>query len=92
MVQDAALQAGHFNDFMQVTTLRSGIYKAVKQAADQKLSYEKLGQAIFDALEMGSDDRFLDFAHANEVPSFPSAKNLMKKRYKSSSFTEPFMT
>ena len=72
--QDAALQAGHFNDFMQVTTLRSGIYKAVEQAEDQKLSYEKLGQAIFDALEMGSDDRFLDFAHANEVPSFPSAR------------------
>ena len=30
--QDAALQAGHFNDFVQVVRLRAGIHKALKDA------------------------------------------------------------
>src|SRR5439155_26690176 len=31
--QDASLQAGHFNDFVQVTRLRSALYRAAKKAA-----------------------------------------------------------
>ena len=72
--QDAALQAGHFNDFMQVTTLRSGIYRAITQAPEQRLSYKQLGQAIFDALEMGNDKMFLEYARSNEIPNFPNAR------------------
>ena len=30
--QDASLQAGHFNDFVQVTQLRGALYRALKQA------------------------------------------------------------
>lgn len=48
--QDAALQAGHFNDFLGVVRLRSAIYKALVNAQDNQLDFVKLGKAVFDAL------------------------------------------
>jgi hypothetical protein len=48
--QDAALQAGHFNDFVQVVRLRAGIRKALELAPNQTLTYATLGEAIFKAL------------------------------------------
>jgi superfamily II DNA/RNA helicase len=56
--QDAALQAGHFNDFVQVVHLRAGIYKALNEAPGNKLTYAQLGEAIFRALALP----FTDFA------------------------------
>ena len=41
--QDAALQAGHFNDFISVVRLRAGIRKALETAADGGLDYTTLG-------------------------------------------------
>jgi len=64
-VQDAALQAGHFNDFAQVVQLRSAIYKALQSAPGQTLSYSNIGEAIFNALRLP----FLDFANADREPS-----------------------
>lgn len=49
--QDAALQAGHFNDFIRVTFIRSAIAKALK-ANPEGLNYTKIGNAILDALEL----------------------------------------
>jgi hypothetical protein len=46
-VQDAALQAGHFNDFAQVVQLRSAIFRALKAAPDQTLTYSTIGEAVF---------------------------------------------
>ena len=43
--QDAALQAGHFNDFVQVVRLRSGIHKALKDAPGNTFNYAKIGRA-----------------------------------------------
>lgn len=48
--QDAALQAGHFNDFVQVVRLRAGIHRALETAADGTLDYATFGEAIFSAL------------------------------------------
>jgi len=48
--QDAALQAGHFNDFIFVTLLRGAILRAVREAGDKGLSHAKFGDAIRDAL------------------------------------------
>ena len=62
--QDAALQAGHFNDFVQVIRLRAGIHKALQDAPENRLSYANLGEAIFKALGLP----FLDFANRNEEP------------------------
>ncbi len=54
--QDASLQAGHFNDFVEIAILRSGIYKAILKAGEPGVTHEVLTQRIFDALK-------LDFAH-----------------------------
>ena len=54
--QDAALQAGHFNDFVSVVHLRSGIYHALKQASGNCLNYAQLGEAVFRALDLPFSD------------------------------------
>lgn len=48
--QDAALQAGHLNDFVQVSLLRTALYNAVDAAGGGGLRYDALPQAVFDAL------------------------------------------
>lgn len=48
--QDASLQAGHFNDFVEMTQLRSGLYRALKAAGDSGLTHETLTSALGDAL------------------------------------------
>lgn len=50
--QDASLQAGHFNDFIEVGILRSALYKAVKAAGADGLSHEQLTQKVFEALNL----------------------------------------
>jgi very-short-patch-repair endonuclease len=50
--QDAALQAGHFNDFTQVSLLRAGLYQALATAGDQGLTHEQLTQRVFEALDL----------------------------------------
>jgi len=63
--QDAALQAGHFNDFVQVVRLRAGIHKALTQAPTGTLTFATIGQAVRSALGLP----FLDFANRNEDTS-----------------------
>jgi hypothetical protein len=48
--QDAALQAGHFNDFVFVTMLRGAIIAALKAAPGQRLEEAVLGEKIQSAL------------------------------------------
>ena len=50
--QDASLQAGHFNDFIEVGLLRGAIYQAVKEAADEGLSHDVIALKVFDALNL----------------------------------------
>ncbi len=50
--QDAALQAGHFNDFIEVGLLRSAIYRAVSSAPGEHLRHDLLVQRVFDALDL----------------------------------------
>lgn len=69
--QDAALQAGHFNDFVQVVRLRAGIRKALEIAPDQALNYATLGEAIFKALAVP----FTEFGNRNEEPQFSSVRD-----------------
>jgi ATP-dependent helicase YprA (DUF1998 family)/serine/threonine protein kinase len=44
--QDASLQAGHFNDFAQVTQLRGALYQAAIQAGDEGLRHDDLAEAV----------------------------------------------
>ena len=56
--QDASLQAGHFNDFIEVSLLRGAIYQAVSRAGAAGLRAEEIPQAVFTALSLP----FADYA------------------------------
>ena len=68
--QDAALQAGHFNDFVQVVRLRAAIYKALTQSPSGSLVYAKIGEAVRAALGLP----FTDFATMNAEPTLPPVR------------------
>jgi superfamily II DNA/RNA helicase len=48
--QDASLQAGHFNDFAQVTQLRGALYRAVSTAGTAGLEHDVVASAALDSL------------------------------------------
>ncbi|PJF39140.1 MAG: DEAD/DEAH box helicase, partial [Phototrophicales bacterium] len=50
--QDASLQAGHFNDFIEVSLLRGAIYRAVRDAGPEGLTHELIAEKVFDALNL----------------------------------------
>jgi ATP-dependent helicase YprA (DUF1998 family) len=50
--QDAALQAGHFNDFVEIGQLRAGLYKAVADAGKGGLRHDALSQQVAAALDL----------------------------------------
>jgi superfamily II DNA/RNA helicase len=51
--QDASLQAGHFNDFVQVALVRGSLYSAVAKSGAQGVEYRDLPQKVFEAFENG---------------------------------------
>jgi len=53
--QDASLQAGHLNDFVEVGILRAALYRAVSNAGADGLTHEQLTQRAFDALQLPLD-------------------------------------
>jgi hypothetical protein len=48
--QDAALQSGHFNDFMQVSIIRAAIYMALRKAGKDGITHDLLAQSVYNAL------------------------------------------
>jgi hypothetical protein len=50
--QDASLQAGHFNDFVEIGLLRSALRRAVVEAGADGVSYERLGNAVLEQLAL----------------------------------------
>ena len=52
--QDASLQAGHFNDFVQVVQLRGALYRAAA-AVDSGLRFEDLAARVSTALGLSFD-------------------------------------
>jgi very-short-patch-repair endonuclease len=50
--QDAALQSGHFNDFVQISLLRSALYRAVADSGATGLNYTDLASAVQAALSL----------------------------------------
>lgn len=75
--QDAALQAGHFNDFVQVVQLRAGIHKALKNAPDRTLTYATLGEAVFKALSLP----FCSFANRDDEPSIATVRRSYEQAF-----------
>lgn len=68
--QDAALQAGHFNDFVQVVRLRAGIHKALADSPDGTLNYANLGEAVFKALSLP----FRDYGNRDQDPPLATVR------------------
>ncbi len=53
--QDASLQAGHFNDFVQVGWLRAALYRAVTQVGAEGILHDDLTRKVFEALGLPPD-------------------------------------
>ena len=54
--QDASLQAGHFNDFVQVALLRSALCRACTQGPPAGLRHGDLSRYVLDAMALRFDD------------------------------------
>lgn len=50
--QDASLQAGHFNDFIEVGLLRAALHKAALDSGSTGISHDQLTQKVFTALSL----------------------------------------
>ena len=50
--QDASLQAGHFNDFVEIALLRSAVWGAAVTAGPEGLRHDELTQRVFSALDL----------------------------------------
>ncbi len=50
--QDASLQAGHFNDFVQTSLLRSALYQAARVAGETGIGHDELTQRVFATLQL----------------------------------------
>ena len=66
--QDAALQSGHFNDFVQTLHLRTGIKAAVHNSTLGFLEFAEIGDAIFNSLNLKQED------YAISTATFPGPR------------------
>ena len=57
--QDASLQAGHFNDFVQVSLLRSALYRACREHP-RGIRHGELSRHVFGAMNLRFDDYAVD--------------------------------
>jgi len=53
--QDASLQAGHFNDFIEVGLLRSALYRATANAGNEGIPHEELARSVTAAMSLPLD-------------------------------------
>ena len=69
--QDASLQAGHFNDFVEIGQLRSALYNAAVKAGSEGITHDALAQKVFDALnlpfEAYASDPTVRFSQADDT-------------------------
>jgi hypothetical protein len=73
--QDASLQAGHTNDFVQVVQLRAALVKALRSSQGNTLTFDALGEAIFAALDLKPEHFMKEPVETG--PGFASARNVM---------------
>lgn len=50
--QDASLQAGHFNDFIETSIIRAALFAAVSKVDQSGISHDDLPFKVFDALDL----------------------------------------
>jgi len=64
--QDASLQAGHFNDFVELGLLRAAIYRAVRDADAGGIGYIDIAPRVFEALRLD----FVDYAKDPDIRGY----------------------
>lgn len=75
--QDASLQAGHFNDFIEIAVLRAGLYKATQEAGPDGISHEDLTHKVFKSLGLP-----IEMFAKNEVPEFAGPREQINKAFR----------
>ena len=73
--QDASLQAGHLNDFVQVVQLRAALYRALEKAGEDGLEVEDIGPAVTRAMAVTTTD----FAQAPEALDQTRAERALRR-------------
>jgi hypothetical protein len=73
--QDAALQAGHTNDFVQVVQLRAALLAALRNAQGNALSFDAIGEATFEALDPRPDHFMIE--PVDSGPGYANARRVM---------------
>ncbi|MBD3376721.1 DEAD/DEAH box helicase [candidate division KSB1 bacterium] len=66
--QDAALQSGHFNDFVRTIQIRSALYHALQQSNDHQLDHSTLAAKVANALDL----KLCDYTPHKDDDVFPS--------------------
>ncbi|SEC02166.1 Helicase conserved C-terminal domain-containing protein [Streptomyces sp. 2131.1] len=62
--QDASLQAGHFNDFVQITQLRGALHRATLDAGEDGVRHEELASGVANAIALDP----VDYTGETELP------------------------
>ena len=76
--QDAALQAGHFNDFVRIGKIRSAIWNAVTNS-DEPIGYDRIARLVFEALNLQHEDYASDRYRGLRGGRAEKVKNIMQK-------------
>lgn len=78
--QDASLQAGHFNDFIEIGLVRSALFNALEQAGEAGLEHDVLPQKVFDALGLGHEKKIFPPSRYSVDPGaqYGKATNIRK--------------
>ena len=71
--QDASLQAGHFNDFVQVSVLRAALYRALEQCGE--LGFDQVAQEVVQHMGLELSD-IAQNPHLD--PNSPAAAQVLK--------------
>lgn len=71
--QDAALQAGHTNDFVQVVLVRGALVRALDRHGE--ITFERLGRHLFEALDLPPAAWMLNAVE--DGPGFERARRVM---------------
>jgi very-short-patch-repair endonuclease/predicted RNA-binding Zn-ribbon protein involved in translation (DUF1610 family) len=75
--QDASLQAGHFNDFVEVAFLRSSLYKAMENAGENGLDFENVDFDLQRAMDLPAEE----YANDPEIrgPALEDTKRALRE-------------
>ena len=76
--QDAALQAGHFNDFIRIGKIRSAIWHAVN-SSDEPIGSDKIARLVFENLHLQQEEYFHDRCKGYRGGRAEKIKDVMRR-------------